>query len=78
MKRESLSRLSNEFMTFELHNFLTKFKSLNNNQYYYLDDSTRVILQDSMSGDYINASYVNMKVGDLVLKYIATQGPLAV
>lgn len=41
-------------------------------------DSTRVVLLDSMTGDYINASYVNMKVpSGKVNRFIATQGPLA-
>ncbi|XP_074030618.1 protein tyrosine phosphatase Meg [Leptinotarsa decemlineata] len=42
-------------------------------------DSTRVIMKDASSGDYINANYVNMLVpnSDQVNKYIATQGPLA-
>ncbi|CAH2096440.1 unnamed protein product [Euphydryas editha] len=42
-------------------------------------DSTRVILKNGPTGDYINASYINMEIpnSDLVLTYIATQGPLA-
>lgn len=41
-------------------------------------DSTRVQLIDSMTGDYINASFVNMLVPSGSLnRYIATQGPLA-
>lgn len=40
-------------------------------------DSTRVSLLDSMTGDYINASYVDMKVpSGQINRYIATQGPL--
>lgn len=40
-------------------------------------DSTRVKLDDSMTGDYINASFVDMTVPSGVTnKYIATQGPL--
>lgn len=40
-------------------------------------DSTRVQLIDSMTGDYINASFVDMTVpSGLVNRYIATQGPL--
>jgi tyrosine-protein phosphatase non-receptor type 4 len=36
-----------------------------------------VILQNSESGDYINANYVNMEIpGGPVTRYIATQGPL--
>lgn len=41
-------------------------------------DSTRVPLNDSMTGDYINASFVHMTVpGGIVNQYIATQGPLS-
>lgn len=41
-------------------------------------DSTRVQLLDSMTGDYINASFVDMTVpSGTVNRYIATQGPLA-
>ncbi|OWR53379.1 putative tyrosine-protein phosphatase non-receptor type [Danaus plexippus plexippus] len=42
-------------------------------------DSSRVILKNGPNGDYINASYINMEIAnsDLVLTYIATQGPLA-
>lgn len=41
-------------------------------------DSTRVQLNDSMTGDYINASFVDMTVpSGTVNRYIATQGPLA-
>ncbi|XP_072949032.1 tyrosine-protein phosphatase non-receptor type 4 [Epargyreus clarus] len=42
-------------------------------------DSTRVILKNGPTGDYINASYINIEIpnSDLVLTYIATQGPLA-
>ncbi|XP_041978945.1 tyrosine-protein phosphatase non-receptor type 4 isoform X2 [Aricia agestis] len=42
-------------------------------------DSTRVLLKNGPNGDYINASYINMEIpnSDLVLTYIATQGPLA-
>lgn len=40
-------------------------------------DSTRVQLLDSMTGDYINASFVDMPVPSGVInRYIATQGPL--
>ncbi|KAI2811312.1 Tyrosine-protein phosphatase non-receptor type 3 [Blomia tropicalis] len=48
----------------------------------YLDiapyDSTRVILDNCITGDYINASYVTMAIeaSGTVNKYIATQGPL--
>ncbi|XP_050686628.1 tyrosine-protein phosphatase non-receptor type 4-like isoform X3 [Eriocheir sinensis] len=42
-------------------------------------DTTRVTLTTSPSGDYINASYVNMEVqaSGIVNRYIASQGPLA-
>ncbi|KPJ20419.1 Tyrosine-protein phosphatase non-receptor type 3 [Papilio machaon] len=42
-------------------------------------DSTRVVLKNGPTGDYINASYINMEIpnSDVVLTYIATQGPLA-
>lgn len=41
-------------------------------------DSTRVQLLDSMTGDYINASYVDIPVPNgTVNRYIATQGPLS-
>jgi hypothetical protein len=42
-------------------------------------DETRVILKRAPSGDYINASHVNMeiKATGIVNSYIATQGPLA-
>ncbi|KAK4318744.1 hypothetical protein Pmani_010260 [Petrolisthes manimaculis] len=42
-------------------------------------DSTRVVLTQAPSGDYINASYVNMEVqgSGIVNRYIACQGPLA-
>ena len=42
------------------------------------DDTTRVILKNAPSGDYINANYVNMKINgtDTTNQYIATQGPL--
>ncbi|KAG9508953.1 Tyrosine-protein phosphatase non-receptor type 3 [Fragariocoptes setiger] len=41
-------------------------------------DSTRVILSDAMTGDYINASFVNMEIprSEFCNRYIATQGPL--
>ncbi|XP_013773764.2 tyrosine-protein phosphatase non-receptor type 4-like isoform X1 [Limulus polyphemus] len=41
-------------------------------------DATRVVLQSCTSGDYINASHVNMEIptSKIVNKYIATQGPL--
>ncbi|KAK8396556.1 hypothetical protein O3P69_005532 [Scylla paramamosain] len=42
-------------------------------------DTTRVILTTTASGDYINASYVNMEVqgSGIINRYIASQGPLA-
>lgn len=42
-------------------------------------DTTRVILTSTPSGDYINASYVNMEVqgSGIINRYIASQGPLA-
>ncbi|KAH8345782.1 hypothetical protein KR067_004321 [Drosophila pandora] len=41
-------------------------------------DCTRVSLINSLTGDYINANYVNMEIpGGAVNRYIATQGPLA-
>lgn len=42
-------------------------------------DSTRVKLERSPTGDYINANHVNMEVpsSGIVNRYIATQGPLA-
>ncbi|KAJ0176787.1 hypothetical protein K1T71_007966 [Dendrolimus kikuchii] len=55
--------------------------NLNKNRYRDIApyDSTRVILKNGPTGDYINASYINMEIpnSDLVLTYIATQGPLA-
>ncbi|CAD5222448.1 unnamed protein product [Bursaphelenchus xylophilus] len=41
-------------------------------------DETRVILEKAPSGDYINASHVNMEIlsTGIVNRYIATQGPL--
>lgn len=46
--------------------------------FHFTDDTTRVVLKNATSGDYINANYVNMKINgtDTVNKYIATQGPL--
>ncbi|KAG7171479.1 Tyrosine-protein phosphatase non-receptor type 4-like 3 [Homarus americanus] len=42
-------------------------------------DTTRVILTNAVSGDYINASYVNMEIqgSGIINRYIASQGPLA-
>ncbi|CAD6186012.1 unnamed protein product [Caenorhabditis auriculariae] len=42
-------------------------------------DATRVFLNSSPSGDYINANYVNMEIpsSGIVNRYIACQGPLA-
>ncbi len=41
-------------------------------------DETRVRLRNAPSGDYINASYVNMEVPGMgiINRYIAAQGPL--
>ncbi|XP_073955842.1 protein tyrosine phosphatase Meg [Choristoneura fumiferana] len=54
--------------------------NLNKNRYRDIApyDSTRVELKEGPTGDYINASYINMEIpsSDLVLTYIATQGPL--
>lgn len=45
----------------------------------FTDDSTRVILKESQTGDYINASHINMEIpkSGIINRYIATQGPLA-
>nr|XP_026492243.1 tyrosine-protein phosphatase non-receptor type 4-like [Vanessa tameamea] len=55
-------------------------QNINKNRYRDIApyDSTRVILKNGPNGDYINASYINMDIpnSDLVLTYIATQGPL--
>ncbi|MCL4135009.1 UNVERIFIED_CONTAM: hypothetical protein GTU68_036797, partial [Idotea baltica] len=42
-------------------------------------DATRVSLKSAPSGDYINASYVNMEIpgSGIVNRYIACQGPLS-
>ncbi|XP_071513326.1 tyrosine-protein phosphatase non-receptor type 4 isoform X3 [Panulirus ornatus] len=42
-------------------------------------DTTRVILTNAPSGDYINSSYVNMEIqgSGIINRYIASQGPLA-
>ncbi|XP_076326934.1 tyrosine-protein phosphatase non-receptor type 3-like isoform X7 [Tachypleus tridentatus] len=42
-------------------------------------DTTRVVLEDCLTGDYINASNINMVIPTLniVNRYIATQGPLS-
>ncbi|CAD0201475.1 unnamed protein product [Chrysodeixis includens] len=56
-------------------------QNLNKNRYRDIApyDSTRVILKNGPTGDYINASYINMEIpnSDSVLTYIATQGPLS-
>ncbi|XP_013774130.2 tyrosine-protein phosphatase non-receptor type 3-like isoform X2 [Limulus polyphemus] len=41
-------------------------------------DTTRVVLEDCITGDYINASHINMMIptSNIVNRYIATQGPL--
>lgn len=58
-----------------------KPKNANKNRYRDISpyDSTRVILKDASSGDYINANYVNMPISgtDIINRYIATQGPLS-
>jgi tyrosine-protein phosphatase non-receptor type 4 len=55
-------------------------KNVNKNRYRDISpyDTTRVILKNAASGDYINANYVNMKINgtDITNNYIATQGPL--
>ncbi|XP_053609653.1 tyrosine-protein phosphatase non-receptor type 4 [Plodia interpunctella] len=55
--------------------------NLNKNRYRDIApyDSTRVVLKNGPTGDYINASYINMEIpnSDTVLTYIATQGPLS-
>ncbi|XP_063917600.1 tyrosine-protein phosphatase non-receptor type 4 isoform X1 [Zophobas morio] len=55
-------------------------KNINKNRYRDISpyDTTRVILKNAPSGDYINANYVNMKINgtDTTNQYIATQGPL--
>lgn len=57
-----------------------KPKNVNKNRYRDISpyDSTRVVLKNAPSGDYINANYVNMTISNTttVNKYIATQGPL--
>ncbi|KAF2884556.1 hypothetical protein ILUMI_21621 [Ignelater luminosus] len=57
-----------------------KPKNVNKNRYRDISpyDSTRVILKNAASGDYINANYVNMRIAgtDVSNRYIATQGPL--
>ncbi|GMS87363.1 hypothetical protein PENTCL1PPCAC_9538, partial [Pristionchus entomophagus] len=58
-------------------------KAINVNKNRYRDvcpyDSTRVFLRQAASGDYINASFVNMDipVSGIVNRYIACQGPLS-
>ncbi|XP_049821753.1 tyrosine-protein phosphatase non-receptor type 4 isoform X2 [Aethina tumida] len=57
-----------------------KPKNVNKNRYRDISpyDSTRVVLKNAASGDYINANFVNMHIPhtDIVNRYIATQGPL--
>ncbi|XP_064456583.1 tyrosine-protein phosphatase non-receptor type 4-like isoform X2 [Ornithodoros turicata] len=54
--------------------------NLNKNRYRDISpyDVTRVVLTEGSSGDYINASFVNMNIptSGIVNRYIATQGPL--
>ncbi|GBP80993.1 Tyrosine-protein phosphatase non-receptor type 4 [Eumeta japonica] len=55
-------------------------QNLNKNRYRDIApyDNSRVVLKNNPTGDYINASYINIEIptSDLVLTYIATQGPL--
>ncbi|CAH0563802.1 unnamed protein product, partial [Brassicogethes aeneus] len=57
-----------------------KPKNVNKNRYRDISpyDTTRVVLKNAPSGDYINANYVNMAIPhtEIVNRYIATQGPL--
>lgn len=58
-----------------------KPKNIDKNRYRDISpyDSTRVVLQNAPSGDYINANYINMPImgTNIINKYIATQGPLS-
>lgn len=57
-----------------------KPKNINKNRYRDIlpYDTTRVILENASTGDYVNANYVNMHISgtDVTNRYIATQGPL--
>jgi len=73
---EKLSRKKED----ESHEESKLTENINKNRYQDIlpYDSTRVQLVDSMTGDYINASFVDMPVpSGSVNRYIATQGPLA-
>jgi len=73
---EKLSRKKED----ESHEESRLMENLDKNRYQDIlpYDSTRVQLMDSMTGDYINASFVDMIVPPgVVNRYIATQGPLS-
>ncbi|XP_066253598.1 tyrosine-protein phosphatase non-receptor type 4 isoform X2 [Euwallacea similis] len=61
-------------------NEAAKPENLNKNRYRDISpyDQTRVILQNPVNGEYINANFVEMKIAgtEVVNRYIATQGPL--
>ncbi|XP_070210282.1 tyrosine-protein phosphatase non-receptor type 4-like isoform X4 [Littorina saxatilis] len=54
--------------------------NVNKNRYRDISpyDQTRVVLKNSINGDYINANYVNMEIpgSGIINRYIAAQGPL--
>ncbi|KAK7499356.1 hypothetical protein BaRGS_00009331 [Batillaria attramentaria] len=54
--------------------------NVNKNRYRDISpyDQTRVILKSGISGDYVNANYVNMEIpgSGIISRYIAAQGPL--
>ncbi len=56
-------------------------ENVNKNRYRDISpyDSTRVVLRECPSGDYINANHVRMTIpgSGIINRYIATQGPLA-
>lgn len=73
---EKLSRKKED----ESHDESRLMENIDKNRYQDIlpYDSTRVQLLDSMTGDYINASFVDMAVpSGSVNRYIATQGPLS-
>lgn len=73
---EKLSRKKED----ESHDESRQLENIDKNRYQDIlpYDSTRVPLLDSMTGDYINASFVDMAVpSGSVNRYIATQGPLS-
>lgn len=75
-KFEKLSRKKED----ESHEESRLMENIDKNRYQDIlpYDSTRVQLMDSMTGDYINASFVDMAVPSGMLnRYIATQGPLS-